>query len=412
MSSKTAHASVLAPTPAQHLSSLVSRFLKRRLAGAAVGRLTVVLPSGERIEHHGYEPGPEAELRIASWRALVRLFANGYTGFARAYIAGEWRSPDIAAFLEWAACNTEQIHAAFSGNRLSQSFDRLHHLRRTNTKKGSRRNISAHYDLGNVFYALWLDESMNYSSGLYSDPGQSLEEAQSAKMKRVAELLTLRGGERVLEIGCGWGAMVEHLVSTHRCEVTGLTLSSEQRDFAVNRFHSSDTEARDRIRLQDYRDENAQYDRIVSIEMLEAVGKVYWPQYFNKLRSCLKPGGVAVLQSITIADSRFEAYRRNPDFIQRFIFPGGMLPTVEIIRRQIAAAGLCLRSVETFGQSYALTLGAWHVRFQQSWPLITRLGFDERFKRMWEYYLTYCEAGFRAGLLDVGLYKIVHAGDA
>ena len=198
----------------------------------------------------------------------------------------------------------------------------------------------------------------------------------------------------------------------HSCEVTGLTLSSEQRDFAANRLHAADTGARAQIRLQDYRDETAQYDRIVSIEMLEAVGEAYWPLYFEKLRSCLKPGGVAVLQSITIADTEFEAYRRNPDFIQRYIFPGGMLPTIEIIRRQIAAAGLYLRSVETFGQSYALTLGAWHERFQQSWPLITRLGFDERFKRMWEYYLTYCEAGFRAGLLDVGLYKIVHAEDA
>jgi cyclopropane-fatty-acyl-phospholipid synthase len=337
---------------------------------------------------------------------------GGCNGFARAYIAGEWRSPDVAAFFEWAACNAELRDTAFSGTGLSQLFDRLRHLRRANTQSGSRRNISAHYDLGNEFYSLWLDAGMNYSSGIFAHPGQSLQEAQRAKIARATELLGLKGREHVLEIGCGWGAMAEHLVSAHDCKVTGLTLSLEQRDFAVKRLDAAGAKARGLIRLQDYRDERVQYDRIVSIEMLEAVGEAFWPLFFGKLRSCLKPGGIAVVQSISIAESRFETYRRNPDFIQSYVFPGGMLPTIEIIRQQIAAAGLRLLSLETFGQSYALTLAAWRERFQQSWPRAMQLGFDERFKRMWEYYLAYCEAGFRVGLLEVGLYKIVHAGDA
>lgn len=411
MSSKTAQANELGHIHPRHRGSVLSRFLSRRLAGAVAGRLVVVLPSGERIEQDGTEPGPEAELHIAHWGALARLMAGGYTSFARAYIAGEWFSPDVATFIEWAACNTQHVDTAFGGTRLTQLFDRLHHLRRTNTRSGSRRNIAAHYDLGNAFYALWLDEGMNYSSAIFAHPDQPLEEAQRAKVARAAELLDLKGGEHVLEIGCGWGAMAEHLISAHDCEVTGLTLSSEQRDFAVKRLYAAGAKERGQIRLQDYRDENAQYDRIVSIEMFEAVGEAYWPLFFSRLSSCLKPGGVAVLQSISIAKSQFETYRRNPDFIQRYIFPGGMLPTIGIIRRHAAAAGLRLRSLETFGQSYALTLAAWRERFQQSWPGAMQLGFDERFKCMWEYYLAYCEAGFRSGLLDVGLYKIVHAGE-
>jgi len=253
---------------------------------------------------------------------------------------------------------------------------------------------------------------MNYSSGIFAHPGQSLEGAQRKKISRAAELLDLKSNDHILEIGCGWGAMAEHLVLAHNCDVTGLTLSSEQRDYARHRLEAAGLQTRGHIRLQDYRDEPGQYDRIVSIEMLEAVGEAYWPLFFQKLRACLKPGGVAVLQSISIAEPRFEAYRRNPDFIQRYIFPGGMLPTIEIVRRHVTAAGLRLRSLETFGHSYALTLAAWRDRFRKTWPLAMQLGFDERFKRMWEYYLAYCEAGFRAGLLDVGLYKIVHAADA
>lgn len=412
MSSKTAQAGDLTPIHSQRRGSVLSRFLRHRLASAAAGRICVVLPSGERIEQYGHETGPNAEIHIRQWSALARLFVGGYNGFARAYIAGEWFSPNVATFFEWAACNDQHLDPAFSGAKLSQLLDRLRHLRRANTRNGSRRNISAHYDLGNAFYALWLDAAMNYSSGLFTQPGEPLEHAQRSKIERATQLLDLKGSDRVLEIGCGWGAMVEHLTSVHGCRVTGLTLSSQQRDFAVKRLSSAGVKPLSCIRLQDYRDETGQYDGIISIEMLEAVGEAYWPVFFEKLRSCLKPGGTAVIQSITIAEPQFEAYRRNPDFIQRYIFPGGMLPTIELIRRHIETAGLSLRSIETFGQSYALTLAAWRDRFQKAWPRALQLGFDERFKRTWEYYLAYCEAGFRTELLDVGLYKIVRPGNA
>ena len=280
------------------------------------------------------------------------------------------------------------------------------HRVRANTRRGSRRNIAAHYDLGNEFYSRWLDRSMTYSSALFSAPDQSLEDAQQAKIDRAIALMDIRGGERVLEIGCGWGGMAERLIARHGCTVTGLTLSAEQLAYARQRLESQGLGARADLRLQDYRDVNEQFDRIVSIEMLEAVGESYWPAYFAALRNCLVPGGTAVLQGITIEEQRFEAYRKTPDFIQRYIFPGGMLPTISAMQREIERAGLALVSLETFGLSYARTLNAWQQRFQRAWPDIQQFGFGPRFKQMWEYYLAYCEAGFRRGAVDVGLYRI------
>jgi len=389
--------------------SLVARVLKRRLAGADVGSIVVALPSGQRIAHRGSKPGPHAEVDVTAWGTLRRLAVGGATGFAEAYIHGEWTSPCLPTFLEWATHNTWHLDKAFSGSRAMLLARRLAHLARANTRRGSRRNISAHYDLGNDFYALWLDRGMSYSSALYARPGQSLEAAQEAKIARAAALLAPDAGHKVLEIGCGWGAMAEHLILRHGCEVTGLTLSSEQKAFAERRLQTAGARERADIRLQDYRDERQTYDRIVSIEMLEAVGEAYWPRFFAGLRDHLKPGGVAVLQSISIAADRYEAYRGGADFIQTYIFPGGLLPTVEIIRKQIEAAGLKLTAREMFGQSYALTLAEWRRRFHETWPRARSLGFDERFKRTWDYYLAYCEAGFRAGTLDVGLYKIERA---
>ncbi len=390
-------------------SSLVERALKRRLAGADIGSIVVLLPSGQPVAHRGSKPGPHAEIDVTAWRTLRRLAAGGATGFAEAYMHGEWTSPCLPTFLEWAAHNTWHLDKTFSGSRVMLLARRLGHLARANTRRGSRRNISAHYDLGNDFYALWLDRGMSYSSALYARSGQSLEEAQDAKIARAADLLATQPGHLVLEIGCGWGAMAEYLVTRHDCEVIGLTLSCEQKAFAERRLQA--TAARDRasIRLQDYRDERQTYDRIISIEMLEAVGEAYWPRFFAGLRDHLKPDGVAVLQSISIAADRYESYRGGADFIQTYIFPGGMLPTVEIIRRQIEAAGLKLTACEMFGRSYAFTLAEWRHRFHATWPRASSLDFDERFKRMWDYYLAYCEAGFRAGALDVGLYKIERA---
>ena len=247
---------------------------------------------------------------------------------------------------------------------------------------------------------------MNYSGARYAQAAQTLEQAQEARLDRVAELLEAAPGQRVLEIGFGWGPLAERLIERHGCRVTGLTLSAAQREFARARLARRGLARNADLRLQDYRDVEDGFDRIVSIEMLEAVGERYWPTYFAKLRQALTETGIAVLQVITIAETRFARYRRQPDFIQRYIFPGGMLPTVEIIRREAARAGLRLVAHESFGASYAKTLAEWRRRFLQRWPQIEALGFDLRFKRMWEFYLAYCEVGFEVGTVDVNLLKL------
>ena len=247
---------------------------------------------------------------------------------------------------------------------------------------------------------------MTYSSGIYSSPYQTLAQAQQVKLDRVTELLELDGGERILEIGCGWGALARHLIERHRCHVTGLTLSTEQLGYAREKLSAQGLADKSDLRLEDYRDTAGRYDRVVSIEMLEAVGETYWPLFFDKLRQRLSVGGVAVLQVITIDERRFESYRRRPEFIQRYIFPGGMLPTIDIVKQLVSSSGLRLVSTEFFADSYARTLADWHDRFLDAWASIESLGFDVRFKRMWEYYLAYCRLGFEIGALNVGLYKI------
>jgi cyclopropane-fatty-acyl-phospholipid synthase len=387
------------------LSTVLHLLMRRYLRHLRFGTLTVTLPSGASIQHQGERAGPAAVLFVRRWRALWRMISTGSLGLARAYMDDDCRSPDIGALLDFGVQN--QAAAAKATFRLlpSRCRERFRHWRRANTRQGSRRNISAHYDLGNSFYALWLDSGMNYSSALYTDRGQTLEQAQDAKLNRIVELLDIRSGQHVLEIGCGWGPLAERLVE--RCRVTGLTLSRQQLEFAQARLRRRAMAANWELRLQDYRDIDGRYDRVVSIEMLEAVGARYWPTYFAKVRQSLTDTGIAVLQAITIAESRFANYRRRPDFIQRYIFPGGMLPTLEIIGREAARAGLRVVAHESFGSSYAKTLAEWRRRFLQAWPDIEALGFDTRFKRMWEYYLSYCEVGFRAGAINVSLLKLV-----
>ncbi len=353
----------------------------------------------------GKRPGPQARLTIHSWRCLWRLATGWGIGIAEAYRAGEWSSPNIAVVLRL-ACHNDAAVASLKLLRPPRIWLKLRHALNRNTQHGSRRNIAAHYDLGNVFYEKWLDAGMTYSSGLFSSEGQTLEDAQDAKHDRALDLLGLVGGETVLEIGCGWGGLAERMMNRHDCTVTGITLSAEQLAFAQRRLLDCTLAGRCDLRLQDYREVSGEFDRIVSIEMMEAVGEAYWPTYFQKLRESLRPGGVAVLQVITIDDARFENYRRRPDFIQKYIFPGGMLPTTQIIEREITSAGLQLASKEFFGDSYARTLEEWRRRFQKAWPTIEALRFDERFKRTWEYYFSYCQVGFEVGALNVGFYKI------
>jgi cyclopropane-fatty-acyl-phospholipid synthase len=384
---------------------LGERVLHRCLRGFEAGSLTVRLPNGERIVHRGLRPGREAVIVLHRWRALRRLATGGDVAFAEAYIDGDWSSRDLTALIELAAENAASLDPSITAPLLTRALSRLRHLLRPNSKAGSRRNISFHYDLGNEFYRRWLDPGMVYSSALYDRPSQTLEAAQEAKLARVVELLDLRGDDDVLEIGCGWGTLARRIAGSG-AKVTAITLSTEQLAHAQAQALDDAGGGQTEFRLQDYRDVGGQFDRIVSIEMLEAVGERYWPDYFDVLRARLRPGGKAVLQVITIDESRFEVYRTGADFIQRYVFPGGMLPTKEILARQAEFAGLEFCAVETFGSSYAMTLAAWRDRFHAAWPEIGRLGFTPEFRRLWEYYFSYCEAGFRTGTIDVGLYVL------
>lgn len=379
--------------------------MQRMLRKIDCDEILLQMPGGRRVMIGGKRSGEQAQVTIHSWKCMMRLLTSGDLGFAEGYLAGEWSTPDIHAFLS-AAGRRSNDTISFEGLKPPQPLTRLRHALNRNTRRGSRRNIAAHYDLGNDFYRLWLDSGMNYSSAIYSSPDQSLEDAQRVKLDRVIDRLQLSGGEHVLEIGCGWGGLAERIIERGGSHVTGLTLSTEQLDYARQRLAGRGFAEKSDLRLQDYRDVGGTYDRVVSIEMLEAVGEAYWPTYFSNLRQRLKPQGAAVLQVITIDKSRFDGYRRRPEFIQRYIFPGGMLPTTEILQQQIESAGLRLASSEFFGDSYALTLAEWHTRFLEAWPDISALGFDLRFKRMWEYYLAYCRLGFEIGVLNVGLYKI------
>jgi len=391
---------------------LPARLLARGLEGVlermSHGSLEVHLPDASRVAGRGFAGGPAATLVLHRWRTLARLALRGDLGLAESYRDGDWSCSDLCALLELGIHNEPAWQDALGIPWPLRAVSRLAHLRRDNTREGSRRNIAYHYDLGNEFYRKWLDADLNYSSGLYRRAEATLEQAQSAKLERVLELLDLPpdASAHVLEVGCGWGALACLLAARGRARVTGVTLSAQQLAHGRDRVARKRLEAQVDLRLQDYRDVEGSYDRIVSIEMIEAVGERHWPRYFEMLRERLRPGGAAVLQAITIADDCFGRYRRNPDFIQHFIFPGGMLPSPATLARQAAQAGLSLTVAETFGASYAATLAEWRRRFHRAWPAIAALGFDEPFRRLWEYYLCYCEAGFRCGRVDVGLYRL------
>ncbi|QPF74507.1 class I SAM-dependent methyltransferase [Roseateles sp. DAIF2] len=381
--------------------------LQRLLGRTRCGHLALTLPNGRRIDAIGTEPGPQAGLRLRRWRPLLRLALQGDLGLALAYRDGDWDSPDLLALLEFGLANQAAWGSLLDGRGPARWLARLAHRARANTRRGSRDNIAFHYDLGNAFYRHWLDDSMLYSSALYADaPDDTLEAAQARRLERIVALLDVPEGAEVLEIGCGWGTLAATLARARGARVTGLTLSTEQLAFARERAASLGVAECVDLRLQDYRELRGRFDRIVSIEMIEAVGEAYWPTYFATLRERLQPGGLVLLQAITIADDHFESYRRGADFIQRCIFPGGMLPSPRALHEHAARAGFVIEETLCFGPSYARTLAEWRRRFLAAWPQIAALGFDEAFKRLWTYYLCYCEAGFRAGRVDVGLYRL------
>ncbi|WP_118133012.1 cyclopropane-fatty-acyl-phospholipid synthase family protein [Oceanicella sp. SM1341] len=393
------------PSP---LEALVLRIARRVLDWEPQGALVVELPGGTRLRFGRAGDAAEPVLKLRNFRVLRAGLRSGAIGFAEAYMDRDVECSDLTALFRFFLRNRDNL--ARSGRRFFRvrGLDRLAHLMRRNSRSGSKRNIMEHYDLGNAFFRAWLDGEMVYSSAIYPDAGSTLEEAQREKLARIVALLDLRQDRaaEVLEIGSGWGALACMAAATGETRVTGLTLSHEQLAFAREKAEAAGLAARCDFRLEDYRDTGGLYDRIVSIEMIEAVGEAYWPQYFRVLGERLRQGGSAVIQAITIDEAHFERYRRSADFIQRHVFPGGMLPTRQVIREQGARAGLTLDHVECFGASYARTLADWRHRFEEAWPRIAELGFDEGFRRRWRYYLAYCEAGFEDGLIDVGLYRL------
>ncbi|MDB5654351.1 MAG: cyclopropane-fatty-acyl-phospholipid synthase [Tardiphaga sp.] len=365
------------------------------------GTLDVTLPDGRQVRLGGVEPGPSAAMTIYGYGFASRLLNGGDIGIAEAYLHGEWDTPDLTQFLYLFCINHDLIQLMLGSNPVMRFVQIVRHWFNRNTRRQAKKNIFAHYDIGNAFYSAWLDPSMTYSSAIYEDGTQDLTAAQNNKYRRLAEAIDLQPGHRVLEIGCGWGGFAEYAAKNYGAHVTGLTISREQRDFAQKRMMEAGLSDRVEIKFQDYRDERGQYDRIASIEMIEAVGEQFWPQYFTQLRDRLLPGGLVGIQAITIQDKFFKTYRSEVDFIQRYVFPGGMLPSPEILKSLGEKFGVPVVRERIFGLDYAKTLSTWRDNFRAAWPSLTPLGFDDRFRRLWEYYLAYCEAGFLSGNIDV-----------
>lgn len=382
--------------------------VNRLLNNIERGRLRVTLPGGGTIEKSGHQEGSEAILMLHNWRAIRRVLVNGDIGFAEGFIENDWSTPDLTALIRFAAQNQDAFARSTRGSLPMRLINRMAHALNANTRRGSRRNIEAHYDLGNEFYRQWLDPSMLYSSAIFDDTTPTLEAAQRKKLERIAEKLQLTGNNSVLEIGCGWGALAIHLATQQNADVTGITLSPPS-------CAGQKMQQRKKVRLAGSIfgcriTATCRVNSTISSRWrcLRAVGESYWPSYFEMLKRCLKPGGRAVLQIISIDESRFDTYRRKADFIQKYVFPGGFLPSDSALEKSVGQAGLKLTETELFGQSYALTLAEWRQRFHARWQTISLLGFDERFRRLWDYYLCYCEAGFAEGTINVGLYTIEH----
>ncbi|NVK16790.1 MAG: class I SAM-dependent methyltransferase [Rhodobacteraceae bacterium] len=373
-----------------------------------VGQLDIQLPDGRIFTARGRKPGPAADLIIHHPDCFARLIREGDLGFSDAYLEGWWSTSDLQAFMDLVHMGADTVYDGFPGQRLARAYERFRFWLHRNHRRQAKKNIAHHYDLGNAFYQLWLDDTMTYSSALFRSGQDSLETAQTAKYASLVDQMGVQPGDHVLEIGCGWGGFAEYAAKERGLKVTGLTISKEQLRFSRQRIEKAGLSGRVELRLQDYRDCRGQFDGIASIEMFEAVGEKYWPAYFGAVRDRLKPGGNATLQIITVADRRWEVYRKGVDFIQKHIFPGGMLPSPAVLRAQVEQAGLgVVRSIE-FGSSYDQTLRRWHETFNTRWDRIAALGFDERFRKMWNFYLTSCAAAFRTGNCDVTQITVAH----
>ena len=387
------------------LGRLIVAAAKRLLPSEFKGSLELTLPSGQIITIGGQNPGEKADLKLKNFKVVWAGMRRAQIGFFERYMAGDVESRNPTALFRFYLQNRSGLDGAGRGLFNASLLDKLWHKKRDNNKERSKDNISAHYDLGNAFYKLWLDDTMTYSSAIFDSKTNSLEAAQRQKYAQVLEAAEVKSGSKVLEIGCGWGGFAEE-AAKRGADVRGITLSKEQLDFANNRLANAKLDDKAKMHFEDYRDTNGTFDAIASIEMIEAVGEPHWPIFFKTIFNRLKPGGAAAIQGITILESNYDAYRNGVDFIQRYVFPGGMLLTKDIMCEQSAKAGLLLEKIECFGLSYAETLRQWRLRFEAAWPKIMPLGFDERFRKLWTLYLCYCEAGFAEGVIDVGIYKI------
>jgi cyclopropane-fatty-acyl-phospholipid synthase len=386
------------------LERLIVAAAAKLLPSSFKGKLDLTLPSGRMLTIGGATPGENADLRLNNFKVIWAGIRRAQLGFFERYMAGDVESQNPTAFFRFYLQNRAGLDRA-STFFFSSFMDKLWHKKRDNNRGGSKDNISAHYDLGNSFYKLWLDDTMTYSSAIFDERSNSLEAAQKQKYARVMEMAEIKKGSSVLEIGCGWGGFAESVAMVGGT-LRGITLSKEQLAFSQERMKAQGLDDKTELVFEDYRDTKGTFDAIASIEMIEAVGETHWPEYFKTLYQRLKPGGAAAIQGITIHENNFNAYRSGVDFIQRYVFPGGMLLTKDLMREQSQKAGLLLEKMDCFGLSYAETLRQWRVRFEAAWPKIKPLGFDERFKKLWTLYLCYCEAGFAEGIIDVGIYKI------
>ncbi len=381
--------------------TLSNRTLLNALGRVSVGQLKVATPDSATRVYGDQHSGPTAAIHLRKPFAITKnTLLNGAIGFAESYIENHWDTPDLRSLLFLMLLNQDQFTREWKSRFPLNLLNRLIHFSRSNTRWRSRKNIAYHYDLGNGFYKLWLDRSMSYSSALFADNDEPLEQAQQRKYQRILHLIDPKPGDHVLEIGCGWGGFAIE-AAKRGCKVTGITLSQEQLDFAKQRVMQAGMSEMVELRLQDYRAVTERFDHVVSIEMFEAVGEAHWPDYFRTLRRCLRRDGRIALQLITMDHKNFSYYRKNPDFIQRYIFPGGMLPSVPVFASHAEKAGLKLERREFFGHHYAKTLNRWLERVDRSAEQISALGYDRRFLRMWRFYLAYCFAGFRGGLIDL-----------
>ncbi len=361
------------------------------------GRLDFELPDGRIFRANGKNPGPVSTIKIHNVDVFARLIREGDLGFCDAYLDGWWSTPDLQAFLDLMHADNDEMYDSFPGMGMLRAWEKFRFWLQSNSKSQARKNISYHYDLGNDFYKLWLDETMTYSSAMFKTGQESTENAQIEKYSSLINQMGAKKGDHILEIGCGWGGFAEYAAKERGLKVTGLTISKEQLKYAEKRIKDAGLSDMVNFKLQDYRDERGKYDGIASIEMFEAVGEKYWPAYFDCVKNCLYPGKQATLQIITIQEARWEIYRRGVDFIQKYIFPGGMLPSPAVLRSEVERAGLKVVNSIEFGESYSQTLRRWHETFNEKWDQISEMGFDDRFRRMWNFYLTSCASTFYYG---------------